>query len=76
MYGCLNTDASESLKKSNLLIHDQQKKITELQAEINVLKKKKPDTIYITQVNEITMRDVESRMEEMKLTILKLKDMG
>ena len=70
----LNTNTSESHKKNNLLIHDQQKKITELQAEINVLKKKKPDTIYITQVNEVTMRDVESRMEEMKLTILKLKE--
>ena len=70
----LNTRASESLKKSNLLIHDQQKKITKLHAEIDVLKKRTPDTIYITQVNEITMRDVQARMEEMKLTILKLKE--
>ena len=67
----LNTDASESLKKSNLLIQDQQKKITELQTEINVLKKRKPDTVYIRQV---TMSDVESmHLEEMKLTIFKLK---
>ena len=34
-----DTDASESLKKNNLLIRDQQKQITELQAEIKVLKK-------------------------------------
>ena len=67
----LNTDASESIEKSNLLIQDQQKTITELQTEINVLKKRKPDTVYIMQV---TMSDAESRqLEEMKLMILKLK---
>ena len=53
------------------MIQDQQKKITELQTEINILKKRKPDTVYITQV---TMSDAESKqLEEMKLTILKLK---
>ena len=67
----LNTDASESFETSNLLIQDQQKKITELQTEINVLKKRKPDTVYIMQV---TMSDAESKqLEEMKLMILKLK---
>ena len=67
----LNTDASESFKKSNLLIQDQQKKIAELQTEINVLKKQKLDTVYITQV---ARSDAESKqLEEMKLMILKLK---
>ena len=67
----LNTHASESFKKSNLLIQDQQKKIAELQTEINVLKKRKLDTVYITQV---PMGDAESKqLEEMKLMILKLK---
>jgi len=67
----LNTDASESFKKSNLLIQDQHEKITALQTEINVLKKRKPDTVYITQG---TMSNAESKqLEEMKLMILKLK---
>ena len=68
----LNGDASKSIEKDDLSFQDQQKKIAALQAEINVLKKRKPDTVYITQV---TTSDAESmQLEEMKLTILKLKN--
>jgi hypothetical protein len=68
----LNTDASQSLKKSNELIQDQLEQIIALQTEINVLKKQKRDTVYITQA---TMSEVESRkLQEMKLTMLKLKN--
>ena len=68
----LNNDASHALKKSNLLIQDQQKKIIALQTEINTLKKRKQDTVYITQAN---MSDAEYRkLEEMKSTIVMLKN--
>jgi hypothetical protein len=68
----LNSDALKSNKKDDFLFQEQQRKIASLQAEINDLKKQKPDTVYITQV---TMSDAESmQLEEMRLTILKLKN--
>jgi hypothetical protein len=71
-----DTNSSEAIEKSNLLILSQQEQIAKLQEEVKSLKKLPPDTIYITQFKEQTVpvnSVVLRQMKELKLTISQIK---